>query len=547
MALSSRTTSFLNGTLINQTYDVVYLSRGCGHPKINHILEHGFLVLCILTTLDSNEISKFKLRRDSRLFLIHYDELWILSEARKCQLEKLGTISLDGFVWNPSTVQDFLDRRMDLRGLHLKVAYQQSRVYQDFKLNRGYNVEIFSQLQKWLNFTYTAYEPVNDTKYGSEVTTGIFNGLIGQVQRLEADIAVADLTIEKSRREVVEFTYPVKVIFKALLIQHPGKASALDSYVRVISPSAWMALVLYLLIMSLTFTFLFTNWRQQFPLKVLKALAIMAQYIARPEKTYESQWIHSKILTMVALLSGFLIFAHYNALLTSFLTVNNVQMPIESLDDLLHHPSLKLSINKDTALELIMSSSPNTSILGKLFDKKVKGQKFGSIVTYDDNRRLTEVSYEAMAQDYAIESSDYHLSDPLFTDYPCKITDVPKVKLFTELYAYALPKNSDLLKIFNRALKRMDETGLIDRFHRKYFDLPDRQNCDAVREFGLAESSTLFVILSFGIGLSLGISLVERLLKMIPSREYTLDQFQQIPPKNFQTRCNKIQGITFHK
>eukprot|EP00094_Tigriopus_californicus_P013526 TCALIF_13084-PA protein Name:"Similar to GRIA2 Glutamate receptor 2 (Homo sapiens)" AED:0.21 eAED:0.25 QI:0/-1/0/1/-1/1/1/0/474 len=474
--------------------------------------------------------------------------MWILSEAWLDQLETLGTISLNAFEWDPAAAQDFMDRRMDLKGLQLKVAYQKSPVYQDFLQAQGYNFEIFKQLQEWLNFTFSAYIPVNDTSYGSMMSDNIsFNGLIGQVQQGVADIAVADLTITEDRRKAVEFIYPVKEIYKALLIQRPGETSALGSYVRVISPSAWMALILYFLSMSLTFTFLFTNWRQQFPLKVLKALAIMAQHVARPEKTYESHWVHSKMLTMVALLSGFLIFAHYNALLTSFLTVNNVEMPIQSLDDLLHHPSLKLSVNKDTALEQIMGSAPESSILRRLFEKKVTGHEFGSIVTYDENRQLTKVSYEALAQDYAIESSDYHLADPLFTEYPCKITDVPKVKLFTELYAYALPKNSPVLKILNLGLKRMDETGLIDRFHRKYFDRPQRQSCDDAREFGLAESSTLFIILSIGIGLSLGISLVERLHKMIPARGDILDKPTTILSWHLETRPARARVITFHR
>lgn len=45
-------------------------------------------------------------------------------------------------------------------------------------------------------------------QYGSQNPDGTWNGMLGELIRNEADIAIVDLTITKKREEAVDFTLP---------------------------------------------------------------------------------------------------------------------------------------------------------------------------------------------------------------------------------------------------------------------------------------------------------------------------------------------------
>lgn len=72
----------------------------------------------------------------------------------------------------------------------------------------GYAVDLIYELSKLLHFRYQFTE-VKDKAYGSQnETTGEWNGMIGEVKRGEADLAIADLTITSKREKAVDFTLP---------------------------------------------------------------------------------------------------------------------------------------------------------------------------------------------------------------------------------------------------------------------------------------------------------------------------------------------------
>lgn len=72
----------------------------------------------------------------------------------------------------------------------------------------GYAVDLIHELSKLLNFQYQFTE-VKDKAYGSmNDTTKEWNGMIGEVKRGEADLAIADLTITSKREKAVDFTLP---------------------------------------------------------------------------------------------------------------------------------------------------------------------------------------------------------------------------------------------------------------------------------------------------------------------------------------------------
>jgi ABC-type amino acid transport substrate-binding protein len=71
----------------------------------------------------------------------------------------------------------------------------------------GYCVELAERLSQVVNFTYEL-RLVKDNKFGSKDANGNWNGIIGELVRHEADLAVAGLTISLVRERAVEFSMP---------------------------------------------------------------------------------------------------------------------------------------------------------------------------------------------------------------------------------------------------------------------------------------------------------------------------------------------------
>ncbi|CAB1314676.1 unnamed protein product [Coregonus sp. 'balchen'] len=71
----------------------------------------------------------------------------------------------------------------------------------------GYCMDLLSELAKKLDFKYNVHL-VKDGSYGRQDESGAWNGMIGEVVRKEADLAIAPLTLTAAREKAVGMTKP---------------------------------------------------------------------------------------------------------------------------------------------------------------------------------------------------------------------------------------------------------------------------------------------------------------------------------------------------
>lgn len=95
-----------------------------------------------------------------------------------------------------------------------------------------------------LHFRYNFTE-VKDKAYGSQnETTGHWNGMVGEVIRGEADLAIADLTITSKREKAVDFTLPFMNTGISILFRKPTtKVTTLFSFLSPFSMVVWVYVV----------------------------------------------------------------------------------------------------------------------------------------------------------------------------------------------------------------------------------------------------------------------------------------------------------------
>ncbi|XP_063072659.1 glutamate receptor U1 [Engraulis encrasicolus] len=113
----------------------------------------------------------------------------------------------------------------------------------------GYCMDLLSELAKRLGFRYRTHL-VRDGAYGRVDDAGAWNGMIGEVMRGEADMAVAPLTLTAARERVVGMTKPFMQTGISILMRKDmaDEDDSLFDFLAPFSTQTWIGvLIAYLL------------------------------------------------------------------------------------------------------------------------------------------------------------------------------------------------------------------------------------------------------------------------------------------------------------
>lgn len=88
---------------------------------------------------------------------------------------------------------------------------------------------------------------VKDGKYGSENqnVAGGWDGIVGELVRREADIAIASMTITSERERVVDFSKPFMSLGISIMIKKPVRQRpSFFSFLNPLSKEIWVSFLL---------------------------------------------------------------------------------------------------------------------------------------------------------------------------------------------------------------------------------------------------------------------------------------------------------------
>ncbi|UYV60187.1 GRIA2 [Cordylochernes scorpioides] len=109
----------------------------------------------------------------------------------------------------------------------------------------GYCKDLADLIAETLMINYTL-KLVNDSKYGgldSRAKAG-WNGMVGELIRKEADIAIAPLTITSARERVIDFTKPFMSLGISIMIKKPMKKKpGVFSFMNPLSEKIWLCII----------------------------------------------------------------------------------------------------------------------------------------------------------------------------------------------------------------------------------------------------------------------------------------------------------------
>ncbi|XP_076314970.1 putative glutamate receptor [Tachypleus tridentatus] len=398
-----------------------------------------------------------------------------------------------------------------------KESHTQQKVY------TGLVFDLLHELSKKFKFSYVTEEP-QDGNFGARLQNGSWNGMIGMLERKEADIAVGSLTITRDREDAIDFTFPFYEEPTKILLPKPETESKLWTVAKPFRWQVWLAVLLVLFLISTTIYFLnlyFVKLRHRNPEDSNIGIESYNISLYGAQHWYWQLWYlfgtiiqqghlpplfnGTKLIVAGWWFFAIVLFNTYNGALVSFLSVPKQMKTIDSLAELVDQKNIKWTFLKDSAHQDLFSQSSNSTVyrqIGKGATELVTSSEEGlDLVLTGQYAFIKEKSYldVIMSQDY--QKTNF-----------CRV-HIAKEEFFKVGFGIALQKNSPYLEIFNLEVMKMIQTGLLEKWRQRYW--PKRQDCkDNVKEqrIGLGDLQGIFLFFAIGVALSIIIFLIELLL-----------------------------------
>ena len=187
-------------------------------------------------------------------------------------------------------------------------------------------------------------------------------------------------------------------------------------------------------------------------------------------------------------LGGMIFFYHWDAVLIAHMSVKNINSPLKNLKELSESPQFKFIVSQGTA-HLDYFRYSNDPINSKLWNDKI-------LPYFDDLPRYHEIEKRILNDPYTVAYFDSIMK--MTESYiNCEIVDIGE-PIRTAHLAFAVQKNSPFYKIFHDQIKRLKETGLVQRYIQRYN--MESQNCDSYggKSVSIQQCVTGFKILLLG-------------------------------------------------
>ncbi|XP_048838239.1 glutamate receptor ionotropic, kainate 1-like [Brienomyrus brachyistius] len=318
----------------------------------------------------------------------------------------------------------------------------------------GYCLDLLKELSNILGFSYEV-KLVSDGKYGAQNDKGEWNGMVRELIDHVADLAVAPLTITYVREKVIDFSKPFMTLGISILYHKPnGTNPGVFSFLNPLSPDIWMYVLLACLGVSCVLFVIarFTpyEWYNPHPCNpdsdvVENSFTLLNSFwfgigaLMQQGSEVMPKALSTRIIGGIWWFFTLIIISSYTANLAAFLTVERMDAPIDSADDLAKQTKIEYGAVRDGStmtffkkskistyekMWAFMSSRKNTALV------KNNGEGIQRVLTTDYALLMESTSIEYISQRNCnltqigglIDSKGYGVGTPIGSPYRDKVT-----------------------------------------------------------------------------------------------------------------------------
>ncbi|RWS26385.1 glutamate receptor: ionotropic kainate 3-like protein 2, partial [Leptotrombidium deliense] len=404
----------------------------------------------------------------------------------------------------------------------------------------GYAVDLIEELSKILQFKYE-FKEVDDKAYGSlNETTGDWNGMIGEIIRGEADIAIADLTITSKRETAVDFTLPFMNTGISILFRKPTtKVTTLFSFLSPFSMVVWVYVVgAYVGVSVILFVVGRLSpyeWDNPHPCRqddqvlendfsLLNSFWFTIGSLMQQGSDLAPKSMSTRTVAGIWYFFTLIMISSYTANLAAFLTVEKVVYPIESAEDLSMQTEIEYGCVKSgsTCGFFKDSSIPTYKRMWQFMSGRPHVFTRGNA---EGKSRVSKGGYAFLMESASIEYT---------VERKCNLTQIGSL-LDSKGYGIATKKDSHYLRPLSQAILQLQESGTLHTLKDRWWKqkrgggacADDAKKGSSVTELSLGNVGGVFVVLSGGLGFSFLMAICEfmwRARKLSPDKRSMCDE-----------------------
>ncbi|XP_066982155.1 probable glutamate receptor [Macrobrachium rosenbergii] len=188
-----------------------------------------------------------------------------------------------------------------------------------------------------LNFDYVLSQPA-DHVWGMLLSNGSWTGMLGMLQREEAEFALGPFGVSASRATVCDFSVSVKTESTGIMIVRPTLQSDVTGFLKPFDLTVWILIIASLAAVFATFAVVMWGEGRIFHREHKNPVATSALWVV---KALTQECTHrlpktdgSRVVVATWLLASLVFMSSYSSILTAKLTVPKVDIPINSMQDL---------------------------------------------------------------------------------------------------------------------------------------------------------------------------------------------------------------------
>ncbi|KAK9710764.1 Receptor family ligand binding region [Popillia japonica] len=395
----------------------------------------------------------------------------------------------------------------------------------------GYCKDLADLIARRLGINYEI-RIVKDGSYGAEnpEVKGGWDGMVGELVRQEADVAIAPMTITSERERVIDFSKPFMSLGISIMIKKPVKQKpGVFSFLNPLSKEIWVCVIFsYIGVSIVLFTvsrFSPYEWRllhltgehrdpsgqhghhgsMANDFSMLNSLWFSLGAFMQQGCDISPRSISGRIVGCVWWFFTLILISSYTANLAAFLTVERMVAPINSPEDLASQTEVQYgTLLHGSTWEFFKKSQ--ITLYSKMWEY-MNSRKHVFVKTYDEGIRRVRMSKGKYALLIESPKNDYTNERE-----PCDTMKVGR-NLDAKGFGVATPLGSPLRDAVNLAVLHLKENGELTKLMNKWWY--DRTECkhdkqDTARnELSLSNVAGIFYILIGGLLIALAVALIE--------------------------------------
>nr|XP_053772518.1 glutamate receptor ionotropic, kainate 1 isoform X1 [Desmodus rotundus] len=384
----------------------------------------------------------------------------------------------------------------------------------------GYCLDLLKELSNILGFIYDI-RLVPDGKYGAQNDRGEWNGMVKELIDHRADLAVAPLTITYVRETAIDFSKPFMTLGISILYRKPnGTNPGVFSFLNPLSPDIWMYVLLACLgvscVLFVVARFTPYEWHNPHPCNpnsdvvendftLLNSFWFGVGALMQQGSELMPRALSTRIVGGIWWFFTLIVISSYTANLAAFLTVERMDSPIDSADDLAKQTRIEYGAVRDGSTMAFFKKSRISTY-----------EKMWAFMSSRPQTALVRNSEEGiqrvLATDYALlmESTSIEYA----TQRDCNLTQVGGL-IDSKGYGVGTPIGSPYRDKITIAILQLQEEGKLHMMKEKWWrgsGCPEEDGKEA-SALGVENIGGIFIVLAAGLVLSVFVAIGEFMYK----------------------------------